>query len=59
MLGRQNFTLTTNKNVQVINLEDVVLVEHKKIDTKKNIFLDPDYFMDRLDSHITICKILK
>lgn len=28
-LGRQTFTLTTNKNVQVINLEDVVLVEHK------------------------------
>ena len=49
-LGRQTFTLTTNKNVQVINLEDVVLVEHKKIETKKNIFLDPDYFMDRLDS---------
>lgn len=49
-LGRQTFTLTTNKNIQVLNLDDVVLVEHKKINTKKNIFLDPEYFADRLDS---------
>ena len=48
-LGRQNFTLTTNKNISVINLEDVVLVEHKKIDTKKNIFLDSEYFSERLN----------
>jgi RNA-directed DNA polymerase len=48
--GRQTFTLTTNKNIQVINLADVVLVEHQKINTKKNIFLDSEYFVDRLNS---------
>lgn len=47
-LNRQTFTLTTNKNIQVLNLQDVILVEHKKIDTKKNIFLDPEYFEKRL-----------
>ena len=48
--GRQTFTLNTNKNLHVINLSDVILVEHKKLNTKKNIFLDPEYFVDRLDS---------
>lgn len=47
-LNRKNFTLTTNKNISVMNLEDVILVEHRKIDTRKNIFLDPEYFDDRL-----------
>lgn len=48
--GRLTYSMTTNKNLQVINLEDVILVEHKKLDTKKNIFLDFEYFSDRLNS---------
>lgn len=45
---RNIFALTTNKNIQVIKLEDVVLVEHKRLNTKQNIFLDSEYFEERL-----------
>lgn len=47
--GKQTFTLTTNKSIQIIHLEDVILIEHKKIDIRKNIFLDQEYFKNRID----------
>lgn len=37
-LGRKSFTLTTNKNIKIMNLADVVLVEHKKINVKDKLF---------------------
>ena len=45
--GRYVFSLTTNRNFKIINLSDMVLVRHKRIDLKKNIFLDEDYFEER------------
>ncbi len=33
-----------------MNLEDVILIEHKKMDVKKNIFLDKEYFSNRQGS---------
>lgn len=45
--GRFVFALTTNKNFSVINLSDIILVRHKRIDLKKNVFLDRDYFEER------------
>lgn len=45
--GRYIFALTTNKNFAVINLSDIILVRHKRMDLKKNIFLDSDYFEER------------
>jgi len=45
--GRYVFALTTNKNFSVINLADIILVRHKKMDLKKNIFLDKDYFEEK------------
>ncbi len=48
--GRDIFTLTTNKNIKVIKLVDIILVEHNKMDTKQNIFLDSEYFEKRTNS---------
>lgn len=45
--GRYVFALVTNRNFSVINLSDIILVRHKKMDLKKNIFLDDDYFEER------------
>jgi len=45
--GRYVFALTTNKNFAVINLADIVLVKHKRMNLKKNIFLDKEYFKER------------
>ena len=45
--GRYVFALTTNRNFSVINLSDIILVKHKRMDLKKNIFLDKDYFEER------------
>ena len=45
--GREIFALPTNKSISVIKLEDVILVSHRRIDTKKNIFLDEEYFENR------------
>lgn len=45
--GRYVFALTNNKNISVINLSDIILVRHKRMDLKKNIFLDTDYFEER------------
>lgn len=45
--GRYVFALTTNKNFSVINLSDIILVRHKKMNFKKNIFLDKEYFEER------------
>jgi len=45
--GRYVFALTTNKNVAVINLSDIILVRHKRMDLKKNVFLDKDYFEEK------------
>lgn len=45
--GREIFALPTNKSINVIKLEDVILVTHKRLDLKKNIYLDEGYFEDR------------
>ena len=45
--GRFIFALTTNKKYTVINLSDIVLVRHRRMDFKKNVFLDCDYFEER------------
>lgn len=45
--GRYVFALTTNRNFAVINLENVLLVKHRRMDLKKNIFLDREYFEER------------
>ncbi|MBR1936320.1 MAG: reverse transcriptase N-terminal domain-containing protein [Bacilli bacterium] len=47
---RDVFTLTTNKNIRVIKLEDIVLVEHPRIDIKQNIYLDVEYFQSRCNT---------
>lgn len=44
---RYIFALTTNRNFAVINLSDMILVRHKKMDLKKNVFLDKDYFEEK------------
>jgi hypothetical protein len=44
---REVFALTTNKNIRVIKLEDVILVDHKCIDYTRNVFLDKEYFEER------------
>lgn len=45
--GRNVFALTTNKSIRVIKLEDVILVEQKRLDIKKNYILDSSYFEER------------
>lgn len=45
--GRYVFALITNRNVSIINLENILLVKHRRMDLKKNIFLDKDYFEER------------
>ena len=44
---RQIFALPSNKNIKIIKLEDVILVNHKRLNTSKNIYLDEEYFKDR------------
>ena len=44
---REVFTLTTDKSIKVIKLADVILVKHKKLDIKKNVFLDTNYFKEK------------
>lgn len=41
---RDIFTLTTNKEKQVKNMADTILIMEQKIDTSKNVFLNKDYF---------------
>ena len=41
---REVFALQTDKNIRVIKLEDVILVDHKCLDFTRNIFLDREYF---------------
>ncbi len=45
--GRYVFALTSNKNFAVINLSDIILVRHKRMNLKKNVFLDADYFEEK------------
>jgi len=45
--GRYIFALNNNRNFAVINLSDIILVRHNRMDLKKNIFLDKDYFKER------------
>lgn len=45
--GRYVFALTNNKNFSVINLSDIILVRHRRMDLKKNVFLDMDYFEEK------------
>ncbi len=44
---REVFTLTTDKSIKVIKLSDVILVKHKRLDIKKNVFLDTKYFQEK------------
>lgn len=45
--NRQVFALKTDRNVKLMKLEDVVLVNHKRLNTNMNVYLDEDYFKDR------------
>jgi len=45
--GRFVFALTTNRKLAVINLSDIILVKHKKMKLKENVFLDKEYFQER------------
>ena len=45
--GKYIFSLPTNRSFAVIDLSDIILVKHKRIDLKKNIFLDEEYFEER------------
>ena len=45
--GRPIFCLPTNKDVRIVLLADLNLVRHKRLDFKKNVYLDLDYFQDR------------
>lgn len=45
--GKYVFALINNRNFKLINLGDIVLTKHRRMDFKKNIFLDADYFEER------------
>ena len=45
--NRHVFCLPKNKNVRVIFLSDIPLVHHKRLDIKKNYYLDKEYFDER------------
>ena len=45
--GRYVFALTNNRKFSVINLSDIILVRHKRMNLKKNIFLDKNYFEEK------------
>lgn len=40
--GRHSYTLPNDKTVRVIWLEDTMLIEHNKLNTSVNVFLDKD-----------------
>ena len=42
--GRNIFSLVSNKDKCIRNMEDTILINIKKINTSKNVFLDRDYF---------------
>ena len=44
--GRENFTFTSNRNIYVHCMEDTVLVNEKRINSSKNIFLNKEYFKE-------------
>lgn len=44
--GRYVFALANNKKFSVVNLADIVLVKHKRMILKENIFLDTEYFKE-------------
>lgn len=44
--GRYVFALTNNKKISIVNLADIVLVKHRRMILKENIFLDSDYFKE-------------
>lgn len=46
-MKRQIFALPINRNIKIIKLEDVILVNHKRLNTSKNIYLDEEYFKER------------
>ena len=54
--GRWNFALTSNRNIAVRCMEDIELVEEKRIDISRNVFLDIDYF-DELSNNREIRNI--
>lgn len=51
--GRDVFTLATNKNLKILKLADVVIVEHYRMDIKQNVYLVQEHFDDRFNSQIT------
>jgi RNA-directed DNA polymerase len=51
--GRYIFALASNRDYKIVNLVDVVLVNARKIDLKKNYFLDKEYF-DELNDKVEI-----
>lgn len=49
--GRNIFTLTSNANIHIQNMEDTILVKQQKIDSSKNIFIDKEYFEELDKKH--------
>lgn len=47
--GRMVYSLVSDRQVKIINLADVSLIKHKKINLKENIYLDSGYFKKRND----------
>lgn len=45
--GRHVYALPDQKDVHVISLADVMLVEHRKVATSKNYYIDTEYFEAR------------
>ena len=45
-LERRIFAIPTNKNICVQCMEDIILVQERRIDASKNVFLDREYFED-------------
>ena len=41
------YAVPSQTNIQLMQLEDVFLIRHKKIKTSVNPYLDPEYFLDR------------
>ena len=42
--GRQVFTLINNKDKHITNMADTILMQERRIDTSKNIFLNREYY---------------
>lgn len=49
-LGRSTFTVPSNKEKCIKNMEDTVLINEKRINSSKNVFLDREYF-EELDKN--------